>query len=152
MPLKNRMAILLGGLAVAAVVLLVFRPASGIRVAFDAEFHTRPDGYQGLCRHYGFEFPEEPLQLETGLMYRVLADGAVDVIDAFATDGRITAYDLLVLDDDQGFFPPYDAALEKANLWGQVWNSDKKGSGWDTVVDNVIEVINKGNDFICLDH
>lgn len=101
---------LLGGLAVVAVVLLIFRPTYGVRVAFDAEFHTRPDGYQGLCRHYGFEFPEEPLQLETGLMYRVLADGAVDVIDAFATDGRIAAYDLLVLDDDRGFFPPYYAA------------------------------------------
>ena len=107
---QRRVLALLFGLAVAAVVLLVFRPTYGIRVAFDAEFHTRPDGYQGLCRHYRFQFPEEPLQLETGLMYRVLADGAVDVIDAFATDGRITAYDLLVLEDDQGFFPPYYAA------------------------------------------
>jgi osmoprotectant transport system permease protein len=110
MSLKSRVAVLLGGLAVAAVGLLVFRPTYDIRVAFDAEFHTRPDGYEGLCRYYGFKFPNEPLQLETGLMYRVLADGAVDVIDAFATDGRIAAYDLLVLEDDRGFFPAYDAA------------------------------------------
>ena len=33
-----------------------------------------------------------------------------NVICAFATDGRIAAYDLQVLSDDRGFFPPYDAA------------------------------------------
>jgi osmoprotectant transport system permease protein len=101
---------LLCGLAVLAGLLLLFRPTYGIRVAFDAEFHTRPDGYKGLCRHYGFQFPEQPRQMDPGLMYRVLADGAVDVIDAFATDGRIEAYDLLVLEDDEGYFPPYYAA------------------------------------------
>ncbi len=110
MSLQNRVVGLLCGLLVVAGLLILFRPTFGIRVAFDAEFHTRPDGYQGLCRHYGFEFPEEPRQMDPGLMYRVLADGAVDVIDAFATDGRIAAYDLLALEDDRGFFPPYHAA------------------------------------------
>jgi len=110
MSLRNRVTMLFGGLAVLGGLLLIFRPTYGIRVAFDAEFHTRPDGYKGLCRHYGFEFPEEPRQMDPGLMYRVLADGAVDVIDAFATDGRIEAYDLLVLEDDKSYFPPYYAA------------------------------------------
>jgi osmoprotectant transport system permease protein len=110
MSIKSRLLVVLGCVIAAAVVLILSRPRFGIRVAFDAEFQTRPDGYQGLCRHYGFRFPEEPRQMEPGLMYRVLADGAVDVIDAFATDGRIDAYDLVVLDDDRGFFPPYYAA------------------------------------------
>jgi len=83
---------------------------AALRAAFDAEFHTRPDGYRGLCDHYGFEFPQEPKQLDPGLMYKAAADGAVDVIDAFATDGRIPAYDLFVLEDDKHFFPPYYAA------------------------------------------
>jgi len=82
----------------------------GMRAAFDAEFLTRPDGYPGLSKHYGFEFASEPMQMDPGLMYRAVADDAVDVIDGFATDGRIPAYDLLVLDDDKGFFPPYYAA------------------------------------------
>ena len=43
-------------------------------------------------------------------MYRALADGEVDLICAFATDGRIDEYDLRLLDDDRRFFPPYDAA------------------------------------------
>jgi len=85
-------------------------PEGRLSAAFDAEFHSRPDGYAGLCKQYGFEFPEEPKQMDPGLMYKAAADGAVDVIDAFATDGRIAAYDLLVLEDDQQFFPPYYAA------------------------------------------
>ena len=34
----------------------------------------------------------------------------VDVICAFATDGRIEAYQLKPLQDDRDFFPPYYAA------------------------------------------
>jgi osmoprotectant transport system permease protein len=85
-------------------------PSSGLRAAFDAEFLTRPDGYLGLKEHYEFEFPSEPIQMDPGLMYRAVADGAVDVIDGFATDGRIPAYNLMILEDDKGFFPPYYAA------------------------------------------
>jgi osmoprotectant transport system permease protein len=48
--------------------------------------------------------------MDPGLMYRAVSDGAVDVIDGFATDGRIVAYNLEVLEDDQHFFPPYYAA------------------------------------------
>jgi osmoprotectant transport system permease protein len=43
-------------------------------------------------------------------MYEALTKGEVDVICAFATDGRIAAYGLRVLLDDRGFFPPYYAA------------------------------------------
>ena len=83
---------------------------STLRAGFDAEFLTRPDGYEGLCEHYGFRFPDEPKQMDPGLMYKAAADGAVDVICAFATDGRIRAYGLQTLEDDQKFFPPYYTA------------------------------------------
>jgi osmoprotectant transport system permease protein len=81
-----------------------------LRAAFDAEFFTRPDGYPAVCRHYGFSFPEEPQQMDAGLMYKAAAEGRVDIIDAWATDGRIAAFDLVVLEDDEDFFPPYYAA------------------------------------------
>lgn len=84
--------------------------SGGFQAAFDAEFLTRPDGYQGLVEHYGLRFPAPPKQMDPGLMYRAVADGAVEVIDGFATDGRIPAYDLQVLEDDKHFFPPYYAA------------------------------------------
>lgn len=110
MPLRTRVAVLIAGVAAMAAALWLGRPGFNIRVAFDAEFYTRPDGYQGLCRHYRFRFAEAPRQMDPGLMYQALADGAVDLIDAFATDGRIEAYDLVTLEDDRGFFPPYYAA------------------------------------------
>lgn len=104
-------------------VLFALRPrktSGSLQAAFDAEFLTRPDGYLGLKEAYGFAFPSEPMQMDPGLMYRSLAQGDVDVIDGFATDGRIPAYDLLILEDDQNFFPPYYAApLVRAETLGK---------------------------------
>lgn len=74
------------------------------------EFSRRPlDGYQGLIEHYGFEF-KEIKPMESGLMYTAAHNGDVDVIVAFATDARIGKFDLRVLEDDQKFFPSYNAA------------------------------------------
>ena len=86
------------------------RKGGKLTAAFDAEFFTRPDGYPGLKEAYGFSFPSKPRQMDPGLMYRAIADEAVDVIDGFATDGRIPAFELVILKDDKGFFPPYYAA------------------------------------------
>jgi osmoprotectant transport system substrate-binding protein len=84
--------------------------ADKLQPGFDAEFLERPDGYRGLAKYYGFTFRKEPKQMDPGLMYKALAEGAVDVIDGFATDGRIPAYHLVMLKDDRHFFPPYYAA------------------------------------------
>lgn len=108
-----RIKILVAIVIIIAVVLLIARYTDysyGLKAAFDAEFLTRPDGYEGLSKCYGLKFASQPVQMDPGLMYRAIADGAVDVIDGFATDGRIQAYGLVVLKDDKGFFPPYYAA------------------------------------------
>jgi glycine betaine/choline ABC-type transport system substrate-binding protein len=73
------------------------------------EFLVRQDGLPGLESTYGVEFGDS-LGLDPGLMYGALTDGQVDVISAFATDGRVAAFDLTLLEDDLGFFPPYFAA------------------------------------------
>jgi osmoprotectant transport system permease protein len=44
-------------------------------------------------------------------MYQAVAGGNVDVISAFSTDGRIAALDLVLLEDDRGAIPPYDALI-----------------------------------------
>ena len=49
--------------------------------------------------------------MDSTLMYQAVAQGTVDVISAFSTDGRIATYDLRVLDDDRGAIPPYDAVV-----------------------------------------
>jgi glycine betaine/choline ABC-type transport system substrate-binding protein len=77
---------------------------------FNHEFLERPDGYPGLVKHYGFEFNITPKEMDSGLMYRAVSEKQVDVICGFATDGRIPAFDLVILDDDKKFFPPYYAA------------------------------------------
>lgn len=74
------------------------------------EFLVREDGLPGLQATYdGLEFGDS-VGLDPGLVYSALDDGEVDVISAFATDGRVAALDLTLLEDDQGFFPPYFAA------------------------------------------
>ena len=35
----------------------------------------------------------------------------MDVVLGYSTDGRIDAYNLVVLEDDLQLFPPYDASL-----------------------------------------
>jgi len=83
--------------------------AGELRAGFTSEFQEREDGYPGLKRAYGFGFGKA-YDLSPALMCEALAKGEVDVICAFATDGRIVAYNLQPLKDDRGFFPPYDAA------------------------------------------
>ncbi|MFA5576545.1 MAG: glycine betaine ABC transporter substrate-binding protein [Tissierellaceae bacterium] len=72
-------------------------------------FTERNDGYPGLSKHYDFEF-KDVVGMDPSLMYQALVQGSVDVISAFATEGRIAAFDLVILEDDKQFFPPYDAA------------------------------------------
>jgi glycine betaine/choline ABC-type transport system substrate-binding protein len=48
--------------------------------------------------------------MDLALMYRALADGQVDLIAGDATSGLITALDLFMLEDNRGYFPPYEAA------------------------------------------
>ncbi|WP_353894039.1 glycine betaine ABC transporter substrate-binding protein [Proteinivorax hydrogeniformans] len=73
------------------------------------EFLERSDGYQGLQEAYGFEFGDTA-GFDPGLTYAAVRDGNADVNDAFATDGRIMAFNLKMLEDDKNFFPPYYAA------------------------------------------
>jgi len=80
-----------------------------LRAGFTPEFRERPDGYPGLQKAYGFGFGRV-VDMDPALMYQALARGKVDVICAFATDGRIPAYNLVALQDDRKFFPPYHAA------------------------------------------
>ncbi len=49
--------------------------------------------------------------MDSTFMYGAVRDGKVDVITAYSTDGRITAFDLFVLRDPMQAFPPYDAIL-----------------------------------------
>ncbi len=47
--------------------------------------------------------------MDSTFMYEALVSGEVDVITAYTTDGRIDAYDLVLLEEPAGALPPYDA-------------------------------------------
>lgn len=70
---------------------------------------VREDGVLGLVATYELDFADT-IALDPGLMYGAAGEGDLDVITAFATDPRIASYDLVLLEDDLGFFPPYYAA------------------------------------------
>ena len=79
------------------------------RAGFGFEFMERPDGYPGLSRVYGLTFAEPPRILDLGLLYRALLEKQVDLVAGNSTDGLLAARDLVQLEDDKHYFPPYDA-------------------------------------------
>ncbi|HWB43012.1 MAG TPA: glycine betaine ABC transporter substrate-binding protein [Gemmatimonadales bacterium] len=85
------------------------RVSASLRAGLTADFIGRADGLPGLTRAYGVRFAEVRALLPA-VKYQALAAGEVDVIDGYSTDGLIARYDLVVLRDDQRFFPPYEAA------------------------------------------
>ncbi|MFB2836686.1 glycine betaine ABC transporter substrate-binding protein [Floridanema evergladense] len=79
------------------------------QAGFWYEFLERKDGYEGLIKTYGFKFTKPPKQMELGLMYQALKEKQVDFVAANATDGLIPVLDLVILEDDKKYFPPYYA-------------------------------------------
>jgi osmoprotectant transport system substrate-binding protein len=79
------------------------------RAGFGYEFMERPDGYPGLAKVYGLQFNAPPRILDLGLLYRALLSDQVDIVAGNSTDGLIAARDLVILEDDKHYFPPYQA-------------------------------------------
>jgi osmoprotectant transport system substrate-binding protein len=79
------------------------------RAGFGYEFMERPDGYAGLAKVYGLKFDAPPRILDLGLLYRALLSDQVDIVAGNSTDGLIAARDLVILEDDKHYFPPYEA-------------------------------------------
>jgi osmoprotectant transport system substrate-binding protein len=79
------------------------------RAGFGFEFMERPDGFPGLSRTYSLAFAEPPRILDLGLLYRALLDKQLDIVAGNSTDGLLAARDLVQLEDDKHYFPPYDA-------------------------------------------
>jgi osmoprotectant transport system substrate-binding protein/osmoprotectant transport system permease protein len=85
------------------------RVSRNLGAGLTPDFIGRPDGLPGLQSTYGITF-RSIRALLPAVKYQALAAGEVDVIDGYSTDGFILRYDLVVLEDDRGFFPPYEAA------------------------------------------
>ncbi|XWU47694.1 MAG: ABC transporter permease subunit [Dolichospermum sp. UKL202] len=79
-----------------------------MKAGFGYEFLERADGYPGLSKTYGLKFANIK-QMELGLMYQALKEKQVDFIAASSTDGLIPVLNLVILEDDKKYFPPYQA-------------------------------------------
>ena len=80
-----------------------------LRAGVSHEFLNRGDGFPGLAETYGLQIGDVR-GMEHGLSYQAITAGQVDLIDTYTTDGKLANLDLRLLEDDRGFFPPYDAA------------------------------------------
>lgn len=80
-----------------------------LRAALSHEFLNREDGWPALRRAYAL--PQSPTGIEHALAYGAIAAGQLDMTDAYTTDGELAVRDLVLLEDDRGFFPGYNALL-----------------------------------------
>ena len=78
------------------------------RAGFGQDFKSRNDGYPGLAKAYGLKFAEVR-EMDLSLTYIALASRQIDLIAGNSTEGRLTTLDLVQLEDDRHYFPPYEA-------------------------------------------
>jgi osmoprotectant transport system substrate-binding protein len=82
-------------------------------ICVGTEFNVRQDGFPGLVRKYEIDAGKVRKQIvQDAVVYQATADGRQCRFGSVAaTDGRIPALNLVLLRDDRGFFPKYNAAL-----------------------------------------
>lgn len=82
---------------------------AGKKITFgcNAEFYGRKDGLVPMQEAYSFAFPRDNIvRMDSGLIYQALRDGQIDVGLVFSTDGRIPAFDFVLLEDDRQYHIP----------------------------------------------
>lgn len=79
-----------------------------LTAGFTPEFMGRQDGNLGLRQKYGLKM--HTIVISDAVMYKAAYERQLDVISGYSTDGRLKAFNLVVLKDDKGIFPPYYAA------------------------------------------
>ncbi len=83
--------------------------SSQMTIGGDYEFFDRPE-WKSIQNAYGLHFKNQR-SMQAGFMYQAVANGELDVISAFSSDGQIAQYDLKVLTDPKQAIPPYDAIV-----------------------------------------
>ncbi len=78
-----------------------------------SEFIDRADGLPGLEKTYGFDLPTDAItEVDLGIIFTRVPEGdPCNFGEVFATDGRIPAKEMVVVEDDQDFFVKYNVAL-----------------------------------------
>jgi osmoprotectant transport system substrate-binding protein len=100
------------------------------------ECRQRLDCLLGLQEVYGLEF-QRFVPVDIALRHEVLTKGQADVSIVFTTDPQIQREEFVLLEDDQGMFPPYNSTLVMRN---EV--AEQGGAGLEEVVAMVNEGLN----------
>ncbi|MCS7460176.1 osmoprotectant ABC transporter substrate-binding protein [Paenibacillus doosanensis] len=83
--------------------------AKDLKFGVDTTWLERADdGYPAFQKMYDMSF-KDPHPMDINLVYSAVANKDVDIVLAYSTDPRIKQFDLVTLEDDKHFFPPYDA-------------------------------------------
>ena len=80
--------------------------ASQLTFGAEYDFFEREDGYDALCKTYNYQF-KATMDMDIGLKYQAINQGQVDVMTIFTTDGQLSNDQIVVLEDDQHFYPSY---------------------------------------------
>ena len=123
--------------------------APNVTLGCTAEFLQREDGLPGLEQKYGAHF-KETKAMDATIRYQAVANGDVDVVDAFSTDALLKKMNLQELPDDLHYFPPFYAVsftrsdvFEKypelkdvfAKLDGQITDEDMRNMNYAVDID-----------------
>jgi osmoprotectant transport system permease protein len=81
-----------------------------LNIGLTLEFLDRRDGWAPLSARYGLQM-QNVRGIDHALGYAALANGSIDLKDAYSTDAKIEENNLIVLDDDLHFFPQYKAVF-----------------------------------------
>ncbi|MXV37642.1 ABC transporter permease subunit [Flavobacteriaceae bacterium Ap0902] len=84
--------------------------SSNYTLGAEFDFFERSDAYRGLVKTYPFNFKRVE-EMDINLRYKAFEDGRINAVDAFTTDAQIEALDLRILEDDQNYFPEYEAGI-----------------------------------------
>ena len=123
--------------------------APSVTLGCTAEFLQREDGLPGLEKKYGVQF-KDAKAMDATIRYQAVANGEVDVVDAFSTDALLKKMNLQELPDDLHYFPPFYAVsftradvFEKypelkdvfAKLDGQITDEDMRNMNYAVDID-----------------
>jgi osmoprotectant transport system permease protein len=81
-----------------------------LNIGLTLEFLDRRDGWAPLSTRYGLQM-QNVRGIDHALGYAALANGSIDLKDAYSTDAKIEENNLIVLEDDLHFFPQYKAVF-----------------------------------------
>ena len=81
-----------------------------LKIGLTHEFLGRQDGWRPFRERYALPH-QNVIGIDHALGYGALANGSIDVKDAYSTDAKIEQNDFLALEDDLQFFPKYEAVF-----------------------------------------